>query len=111
MMRHPHLMEGGLRMYSCSRLNEFSPLSIQCRRCGSSEDDDLEVFEAGSIYSMRCSDCRTVAHFAFFECSRCCAETLFRWDSVPGSEELQDLVCAACARRYCDAADSAEQLA
>lgn len=91
-------------MNSTSRLLDSSPLSIRCRRCGFAERDDFEVFEANSIQSMHCVGCGTVAHFAVMECPACGGETFFALGSQPASEELRNLICAACEQRHGDEA-------
>jgi DNA-directed RNA polymerase subunit RPC12/RpoP len=89
-------------MENCSRMLDSSPLSIQCRRCGVAEKDDYEVVETNTIQSMRCASCGSAILFAVLECSVCGAETFFPWASQPASEDLRDLTCGACERRYFD---------
>ena len=93
-------------MDSCSRLLDSSPLSIQCRRCGVAQSDDYEVVESNSVQFMRCAGCGTVTHFAVMECPSCGAETLFASANQLASEELRNLICAACERHYFDEAVS-----
>lgn len=83
-----------------SRLLDPSTPPIQCRHCGAVEDDDYEVVEENTVHSLRCAGCGSVTHIAVFDCSACGAETLFQWGSPPASEDIRDLLCAACERRY-----------
>ena len=75
-------------------------LQIRCPRCGHTEDDPLEVFDAGGVEDIRCASCGQAFHFAIMGCDGCGDEAVFAWRLRPDDSTFDRLTCERCHCSY-----------
>lgn len=77
-------------------------LSILCAHCNHTNEDPLEVFDAGRLQCMRCDGCGKLFHFLIADCERpgCFNEEVFRWIEPPLANVVADLACSKCGGPY-----------